>query len=374
MGKFLRRTMHCPELCALLIFGVALTVVSLDDSESELDSSHVIAGRRGGRSGLLSTVGTFKLSSNRAGNDELEDQDSGELEYDLGSSTDRPGGSIKTLTKPQTKPRTEPRTEAPTFNWTQCQSEGGPKNCAKCKSGALGDNGALPCDSASVDCPDNKLWTGSYFLHEKATTRKPRGIPTCSTLERNGVSGSTMSNYDFPGGIGNSSAVKLDRNLVATKVLVAHPIGASNNVGVVMFKRMVMHQCTAKSAVCKEGDQVADVFKQGFCVQCQSKKYKITCPHCPGRAVPDRDEVRWAECGQTAVHRRRWASKVVPDPKCTMFSSDNGGKASKEQKKSFATQCLTEAFTSEGILKEAYQCSKEDMLYARASIAMFWVA
>jgi len=86
MGKFLRRTMHCPKLCALLIFGVALTVVSLDDSESELDSSHVIAGRRGGRSGLLSTVGTFKLSSNRAGNDELEDQDSGELEYNLGSS------------------------------------------------------------------------------------------------------------------------------------------------------------------------------------------------------------------------------------------------------------------------------------------------
>merc|ERR1711865_325243 len=39
MGKFLRATMHCPKLCALLIFGVALTVVSLDDSESELDSA-----------------------------------------------------------------------------------------------------------------------------------------------------------------------------------------------------------------------------------------------------------------------------------------------------------------------------------------------
>jgi len=256
--------MHCPKLCALLIFGVALTVVSLDDSESELDSAHVIAGNRRGGGGFLSTVGTFILSSNRAGNDELEDQDSGELEYDLGSSkkSSRRRSSIKPPTKPPTEPPTSPTPPpSPPFNWTQCQSEGGPKNCAKCKSGALGDNGALPCDSASVDCPDNKLWTGSYFLHEKATTRKPRGIPTCSTLERNGVSGSTMSNYDFPGGIGNSSAVKLDRNLVATKVLVAHPDGASFNVGVVMFKRMVMHRCTAKSAVCKEGDQVADVFK-----------------------------------------------------------------------------------------------------------------
>ena len=64
LTKFLRITMHCPKLCALLIFGVALTVVSLDDSESELDSAHVIAGRRGG-SGFLSTVGSFMLSSNR---------------------------------------------------------------------------------------------------------------------------------------------------------------------------------------------------------------------------------------------------------------------------------------------------------------------
>jgi len=64
--------MHCPKLCALLILGVALTVVSLDDSESELDSAHVIAGLRN--------------HFYRAGNDELEDQDSGELEYYLGSS------------------------------------------------------------------------------------------------------------------------------------------------------------------------------------------------------------------------------------------------------------------------------------------------
>jgi len=70
-------------------------VVSLDVSESELDSSQVIPGRRGG-GGFLSTAGSFMMSSNRAGNDELEDQDSEELEYDLGE-TQFSGNSISLL-------------------------------------------------------------------------------------------------------------------------------------------------------------------------------------------------------------------------------------------------------------------------------------
>jgi len=87
-----------PKLCALLILGVALMVVSLDTSESELDSTHVIAGRRG-RGGFMSTYGSFMLSSNRAGNDELEDQDSEELEYDDLGETQMSGDSTQETTK-----------------------------------------------------------------------------------------------------------------------------------------------------------------------------------------------------------------------------------------------------------------------------------
>jgi len=376
--------MHCPKLCALLIFGVALTVVSLDDSESELDSAHVIAGNRRGGGGFLSTVGTFILSSNRAGNDELEDQDSGELEYDLGSGRRGGGGFLSTNkpikppikaptkapTKPQTKPPTEPPTEAPTFDWTQCKSEGGPKNCAKCKGGDLDDNGALPCGSASVKCPDNELWKGSYFFHSLTEVlrrssyfhlpvlrRGEAASGLCSPLTLPSVmTGVTQSTYDFPGGIYNSSAPsRLGRNLVATKALIAHPDDAHANVGVVMFKRMVMHQCTGtKPEFCKEGDKVADVFKQGYCVKCKSKRYtRADCGH----------KVHWDQAGRRSI-------KHTTD-NCTVFKSHKASDVTDEQKKAFATQCFTEAFTPEGIMKADYQCSDDDMLYARASIAMF---
>jgi len=302
---------------------------------------------------------------------------SAEVSQRRGGVSQRTGGRAsaqKTLTfgngaLPTTRSPTGPPTEPPTFDWTQCKSEGGTKNCAKCKGGDLDDNGALPCDSASVDCPDNKLWKGSYFFHDKPNRRRPTGKPSCSKLS--GLEeGYAICNYNFPGIGGNS--------LVATKVLVAHPDGASENVGVVMFKRMVMHRCTAKSAVCKQGAQVADVFKQGFCVQCQSKKYTLSCPKeytlCP---IPNPDEGRWAGCGSQCMHaaanppwfcgaRRRQAAT-----QCMVFYSSQAKHATTEQKRAFAGQCLTEAFTPEGIMKDDYQCSKEDMKYASASIAMF---
>jgi len=291
---------------------------------------------------------------------------SAEVSQRRGGVSQRTGGRAsaqKTLTfgngaLPTTRSPTGPPTEPPTFDWTQCKSEGGTKNCAKCKGGDLDDNGALPCDSASVDCPDNKLWKGSYFFHDKPNRRRPTGKPSCSKLS--GLEeGYAICNYNFPGIGGNS--------LVATKVLVAHPDGASENVGVVMFKRMVMHRCTAKSAVCKQGAQVADVFKQGFCVQCQSKKYTLS-----GWPVTKPDEDRWAKCGtRTAANEWTFSSQGYPDPQCTLFASSEAWLATEEQKRAFATQCLPEAFTPEGILKADYQCSKEDMKYASASIAMF---
>merc|ERR1712166_1047198 len=286
---------------------------------------------------------------------------SAEVSQRRGGVSQRTGGRAsaqKTLTfgngaLPTTRSPTGPPTEPPTFDWTQCKSEGGTKNCAKCKGGD--DNGALPCGSASVDCPDNNLWKGRFF--EVFPLQRGRlGTQGCSALMDEHVrKGNTLSAYAFPGGIGNSSADEIDRNLVATKALVAHPDDADPNVGVVMFKRMVMHQCTGtKPEFCKEGDKVADVFKQGYCVKCKSKRYtRADCGH----------KVHWDQAGRRSI-------KHTTD-NCTVFKSHKASDVTDEQKKAFATQCFTEAFTPEGIMKADYQCSDENMLWASASIAMF---
>jgi len=271
------------------------------------------------------------------------------------------GGGLSTATfalptrKPTKAPTQPPPTLPPTpIDWSHCKSEGGTKNCAKCNQG---DNGVLPCDQAALNsewqytwqstCGDNNLWKGRFF---EFSDEKGKG--RCDELENVCEGAVTQTTYNFPGGIGNSSADKLDRNLVATKVVVAHPDGANKNVGVVMFKRMVMHQCTGtKPDFCKKGDKVADVFKQGFCVRCKMEHYtakKSSCAWCPL-------ETR-AACGNS---------------KCTVFSSPIALKANRYQKKQFVYQCFRKAFTPEGIMKDEYRCTKEDMLYAGASIAMF---
>jgi len=213
-----------------------------------------------------------------------------------------------------------------------------------------------------VKCPDNKLWKGRYF-----TTHYDKGL--CSSLNPNWViKGFTQSAYLFPGGIYNSSAPKLDRNLVATKALVTHPDKASKDVGVVMFKRMVMHQCTGtKPDFCKKGDKVADVFKQGFCVQCKRKKYtpaKAWLSHLRKYGYPNTpDGRRWAACVLEQDQER--------SNSCSVFGDKDVQMQTNVQQRTFATQCFREAFTPEGIMKADYECSDDDMLYARASIAMF---
>ena len=84
-------------------------------------------------------------------------------------------------------------------------------------------------------------------------------------------------------------------------------------------------------------DTVFCCSQQGFCVKCKKKKYNR----------PD--------CGDS----------------CKVFKSKLAFVADKEQKTAFIKECFTEAFTSEGIMKDDYQCSDDDMMYARASIASF---
>ena len=45
--------------------------------------------------------------------------------------------------------------------------------------------------------------------------------------------------------------------------------------------------------------------------------------------------------------------------------------ATDEEKTAFIKECVTEAFTSEGIMKDDYRCSDADMRIASASIAAF---
>jgi len=247
---------------------------------------------------------------------------------------------------------------ASTFDWTQCTSEGGTKQCASCKGGD--GNGVLPCDKqpkgSSAACPDSKLWKGKFF-----NVNGLSGNGGCNTLSSPGsLGGSALTAYNFAGGICNSSAPEPPernegRNLVATKGFVGHPNKAPANVAVVIFKRLVMHRCTGiRPAFCKKGDNVADVFKQGFCVKCKPKKYKRE--GCGKKCAV-------FSCGKKPnIYFGR--NKEKPREECRGFGTD-------EEKKAFLTQCLTDAFTPEGVIKDAYQCSDTDMKYASASIAVF---
>merc|ERR1712166_1344682 len=185
------------------------------------------------------------------------------------------------------------------FNWAQCRSEGGDKDCAKCKGGRLARPlargeapGALPCDVipmkmdgkpllplnkvTSDNCLDQELHIkGSFFMVSGAGPGRDQagwgGTPECQKFTTLfGLKGIVQTTYFFPCMYGT---------LVATKALIAHPHQTKESVGVVMFKRTVIHKCTgAKPEFYKEGDEVADVFKQGFCVRCPTKAYSYNPP------------------------------------------------------------------------------------------------
>merc|ERR1712153_222763 len=263
--------------------------------------------------------------------------------------------------------------EAGTFDWTQCKSEGGTKQCASCKGGD--GNGVLPCDKqpkgSSAACPDSKLWKGKFF-----NVNGLSGNGGCNTLSSPGsLGGSALTAYNFAGGICNSSAPEPPernegRNLVATKGFVGHPNKAPANVAVVMFKRLVMHRCTGiRPAFCKKGDNVADVFKQGFCVKCKPKKYDregcgkkcevFSCNNC-GKET--------GNCGKKTGKFGK-TSSCPNRQRCNQKTGSCWGFGTDEEKKAFLTQCLTDAFTPEGVMKDAYLCSREAMKYASASIA-----
>ena len=132
------------------------------------------------------------------------------------------------------------------LDWTQCVSEGGKKDCAKCRNS---DNGLLPCDKvepsggenkgrdSASHCPDGDMGSnGAYFVQFQTS-----GLGHCLHLkdEKDPIvhTGMVRTSYKFPGAKGD---------LVATKALVAHPNRADRSAGLFAFKRLVTHTCTGK--------------------------------------------------------------------------------------------------------------------------------
>ena len=156
------------------------------------------------------------------------------------------------------------KSAAMTFDWTKCRSEGGSMECARCRG--AGGNGTLPCDLVDFykNCPDDKLWKGNFLIMDTQKESKKRGgNGLCSKFTSGkGKHGTTIVAHTFPGGVCDNSAPVEIRNFVATKASVTHPHSTSLDVGLFVFKRLVVHRCTGLNPTfCKKGEQVADVFK-----------------------------------------------------------------------------------------------------------------
>jgi len=374
-------------------------VLTTPDEVSELKSK--IASLNEQVAKLTKTSSTNNL-------DEAELGEEGEEELRAGLPTPLTPNAVAVLAAEEAVQRkaqssSDHANAAGTFNWTQCTSEGGLKNCAKCKE--ADGNGALPCDkplptkqkntNKASNCPDSKLWNGKFY-----SVNEISGKGVCESLGRPACfRASALTTYNFAGGIYNSSADLLDKNLVSTKCFITHPTSASANVGVVIFKRLVMHQCTGiRPAFCKKGDNVADVYKQGFCVKCKPKEYDREGCGKKGKKCEVFSCGAWGTCNKKGLQKTLGTCKKGSNcfgfkPKqyskrrlqkghelvqrCNIHGNHQktgkrcGGFGTEEEKKAFLNQCLKDAFTSKGILKDDYQCSDKDMMYAKASIATF---
>ena len=131
------------------------------------------------------------------------------------------------------------------------------------------------------------------------------------------ITGTSLTTYKFP---------TLGESLVLTKASVVHPHRASSEVGIVMFKRLVTHNCTGDNpTACTKGTVVADVFKMAHVIKCQHKVFANT--NADGTATEIKD---------------------------------------------FVTNCLSKAVHPDGKLKQAYNCTDwADLHHAEAAIAGF---
>jgi len=128
-------------------------------------------------------------------------------------------------------------------------------------------------------------------------------------------------------------------------VFVTHPNKASKGVGAVILKRMVSHKCTGttndnnnNNNPCSAGDIVADVLKVGYCVKCPNKLSNTPMfPKTAARDNTEKNRVDFANFCIINMRRRR----------------------------------NTGILTSNGGIKESFECTGKDKKYSDASILGF---
>jgi len=154
---------------------------------------------------------------------------------------------------------------AATFDWSQCTSEGGAKDCARCDN----SGGVLPCSlfksksdnahNAALNCKDSELLkTLTFFVPPDASVPGGDITSLCKGFDsKMAAAGYVQTTSEFPT-LGNTS-------VVMSKARVAFAGGqvVRNNVVVLMFKRVVLHM---KQDSTKK--KMGDVFKEGFCIRC----------------------------------------------------------------------------------------------------------
>ena len=138
----------------------------------------------------------------------------------------------------------------------------------------------------------------------------------------NALSGQSLTTWIFPG----TDVAPNKPSLVLTKAMASHPHKASRRVGYLVFKRLVTHTCTGQNpGSCKKGEVVADVYKIGFCVKCNTN--------------------------------------IFPSTSVTL--------ATDTHRKNFVTSCLPTAIDPTGQVKANNRCTGDDLKLAEAAIAGF---
>jgi len=236
-------------------------------------------------------------------------------------------------------------------HWKQCVSEGGSKNCAQC-SGT--DSGSLDCTApkcvktqCSKDCPEyitsgpkgprffqvktNGNGTcGTFSNHRKETPAPFNGWALNHSTGRQ-QEGEKISGADklLPGCDGTFHGPH-----VISKATMEHPSYADKSWVALVYKRLVMHPHTTTNVM------VADVFKVGLCVKCQTDVV-----HNSPRTLLGEE----SHCSRkkTTASKAQCLAAVV---KKEDLYKDNG--------------CLMKAFDSDtGELKPEYRCDNSTESY-----------
>merc|ERR1719498_332011 len=319
-----------PFLGALGLLCLACT--SADEKVESLASEELGAAvetKTGGFFSALMTSGSFMMMQAGAFEEE-EEATSKETVMELGEEV----------------AKGEPAEESSTtqMDWSQCQSEGGTKNCAVCED----SNGGLKCSHASgdsiSDCKDDAI--GINKKAWKPVTIDPlsggwRG--ECGSFRDTEVmKGVTIINNVVHDSIyPDSESGGRDHIIIASKQYAGHPHMLNGNVGAIIFKRVVSHT--------RASDQksVADVYKVGYCIKC---------PQITGSQT--RGSIHAGYC-------RNGANE------CSVFSNIHATKTQEYERVNFVTWCAAAAFDKSGGLKPSYTCSESEAKPVQGLISSF---